>query len=112
MDKLVVLWKTDNIVDVDNLVFPYVHNSLKQNWWNEVTLLVWGASQKLLVENETLKLDIEAMIHDGIKVIACIGCSNNLGITSQLREIGIEVLGTGKLLTEYLKDDATKVITL
>ncbi|QVK20173.1 DsrE family protein [Mycoplasmatota bacterium] len=112
MNKIVVFWKTDNIIDVENIVIPYTHNSLKKNWWDEVVLLIWGASQKLLVENDSLKLDIEAMIHDGVRVIACIGCSNNLGVTNELLELGIEVMGTGVVLTNFLKEENTKVITL
>ncbi|XMB66375.1 DsrE family protein [Mycoplasmatota bacterium zrk1] len=112
MNKIVVFWKTDNIIDVENIVIPYTHNSMKKNWWDEVVLLIWGASQKLLVENDSLKLDIEAMIHDGVRVIACIGCSNNLGVTNELLELGIEVIGTGVVLTNFLKEENTKVITL
>ncbi len=112
MNKLVVLWKTDNIIDVENLVIPYTHNSIKQKWFNEVVLLIWGASQKLLADNDSLKLDVEAMIHDGVRVIACIGCSDNLGVTNELIKVGIEVKGTGVELSDFLKDDNTKIITV
>lgn len=44
MNKLVVLWKTDNLIDIQEMVIPYIHNSKKKNWWDEVEVIIWGAS--------------------------------------------------------------------
>jgi len=111
MNKLVVLWKTDNLIDIQEMVIPYIHNSKKRNWWDEVEVIIWGASQKVIAENFDIKLDIESMIHDGIKISACKSCSDNLCVTTHLTDLGIDVLYTGELLTDRLQSSDCKVIT-
>ena len=64
----------------------------------------------MIAENFDIKLDIEAMIHDGVKVSACKSCSDNLCVTNHLSELGIDVVYTGMLLTERLQSDC-KVLT-
>ena len=43
---LYVLWTNDNPITAEKMVFRYAVNSLKRNWWEKVTLIVWGASTK------------------------------------------------------------------
>jgi len=50
------------------------------------------------------------MQKDGVVLEACIACSNMLGVTEELKELGIDVKGMGTALTEYLKKDY-KVLT-
>lgn len=45
---------------------------------------------------------IKAMGEDGVILKACIVCANMYGVTEKLRELGIEVKGMGKPLTDYL----------
>jgi hypothetical protein len=111
MNKLLVLWKTDNMIDIQEMVIPYLNHSFKMKWWDVIEVIVWGASQKVVAENFDIKVDVEAMIHDGIKFAACKSCSDNLCVSNQLTELGIDVIYTGQLLTQRLQDDEYKVIT-
>ena len=45
------------------------------------------------------------MKSDGVYLQACIVCADSFGVSDKLRELGIEVIGMGKPLTQYLKKD-------
>ena len=80
--------------------------AMLNHWFKEVTLIVWGATQKLVAEDEGVQFRIKEMQQAGVHVSACIGCSNQLGLTDKLRELGIEVCGWGATLSEVLKSEA------
>lgn len=71
MNKLVVLWKTDSIIDIEELLVPYVLASKKNQWWEEINVIIWGGSQKLVSENEQVQAYIKKMLEVGIQVHAC-----------------------------------------
>lgn len=104
VDKLVVLWTSGDPEVAEKVCFMYTYNAKKQGWFKEVTLIVWGPSSKLLSENEDLQEYVKKMMEVGIKVEACIHCANMYGVTPKLKELGIDVKGMGKPLSNYLKD--------
>jgi hypothetical protein len=110
-DKLTVLWTTDNLITVEKMVFMYTLNAKLQGWFEEVTLVVWGASTKLLSENKTLQERIGEMIAAGVKVEACKACSDQLGATEILQACNVDVKYWGQPLTDVLKESG-KLITL
>ena len=109
-DKLVILWTSDNPYVAERVAFMYTHNAKKQQWFEEVTLIVWGPSAKLIVENKKLQDKVKAMQADGVELQACIVCASSYNIVDELKEIGFEVKGMGKPLSDYLKSDV-KVLT-
>ncbi len=109
-DKLVVLWTSGNPEVAEKVCFMYTHNAKRQGWFDEVTLVVWGPSARLLSENPALQEQVKAMIADGITVEACVACANMYGVASDLSALGIDVKGMGVPLTDYLKSDA-KILT-
>ncbi len=109
-DKLVVLWTSGDPEIAEKVCFMYTQNAKIQGWFDEVTLVVWGPSAKLLSENPDLKKSVKSMMEDGIKVEACISCADMYGVAGDLRDLGIDVKGMGVPLTGYLKSGA-KVLT-
>jgi len=109
--ELLVLWTTDNLVTANNMVFLYTENAKIKGWWQEVTLLIWGASTRLVSENGEVRERIRAMRAQGVRVIACRKCAENLGVVERLERDGIEVFYTGEFLTEWLKA-GKKLITI
>jgi hypothetical protein len=103
-DKLVVLWTSGDREVALKMVFMYTYNAKKFEWWNDITLLVWGPSQKLLTEDAELQEYVKKMIADGIEVLACKGCADQYGISEKLKEIGVTVRYTGKDLTNFIKE--------
>jgi len=44
----------DNPITAEKMVFMYTINSLIHGWWEKVTLIVWGATTKLVNENANI----------------------------------------------------------
>lgn len=102
-NKLTVLWTTADKVTVEKMVFMYTLNAKLQGWFDEVTLVVWGASTKLLSESPDLQEKIEEMIAAGVKVEACKSCADQLHATSALQACNVDVKYWGEPLTNVLK---------
>jgi hypothetical protein len=81
----------------------YASAAKKYKWFDEVILVVWGPSEKLLSENAVLKEKVAAMQKDGVIVQACVACANMYGVTSNLKTCQVDVKGMGVPLTKYLK---------
>ena len=107
---LAVLWTSVDSEVAHNVAFMYAHNAKRVGWFDEVTLIVWGPSQRNLVGDKKLQEKIKAMQKDGVVVEACIACAMNYGIVEELKALGISVRGMGVPLTNYLKN-GWKVLT-
>ncbi len=111
MDKLNILWTTDNKDTVFNMLFMYGLNSKTKGWWKEVNIIIWGASAKLAGTDSQVQTEILEMISQGVHIEACKACANNLGVTDKLLKLGIDVRFMGESLTEYLKS-GEKILTI
>jgi len=109
-EKLVVLWTSADREVALKMAFMYTINSKKYGWWQDITLVVWGPSAKLLSEDKELQDNIEHMLSLGITVKACKMCADSYGVSSQLEEMGITVKLMSEL-TDYLKE-GRKILTL
>jgi hypothetical protein len=110
MDKkkyLYVLWTNDNPMTAEKMVFMYAINSLVHGWWEKVTLIVWGATTKLVSENAEIQKKIKEALEAGVHITACKACADQLGVTHDLEKLGIEVIYWGVPLTDILKNDET-----
>jgi hypothetical protein len=103
MDKLNILWTTDNKDTVFNMLAMYAVNSKTQNWWQEVNLIIWGASAKLVGNDTQVQTEVVEMINHGVQIEACKDCCDNFGVTDKLIKLGINVRYMGKPLTDYIK---------
>ena len=102
-EKLAVLWVSGDRDVAEKSCLMYTHAAKRNGWFDEVVLIVWGSSSRLLAEDEALQEKIKSMIADGVILEACIACSNMLGVTEELKNLGIDVKGMGVPLTDYLK---------
>ncbi len=103
-NKLVVVWTSGDREVAMKMVFMYTYNANKYKWWDDITLLVWGPSQKLLSEDEELQDYVKNMINEGIHVLACKGCADLYEISDKLEQIGVTVRYTGVDLTNFIKE--------
>lgn len=106
-----ILWTTNNKETAMHMVLLYAHNAKLKDWMEEVTVLVWGASQQLIVQDKEIQEKIKAMINDGVKVVACLKCADNMEITDSLNSCNIDVFYTGEYLSNWIKSGDT-VITV
>ena len=103
-DNLAVLWTSSDPDVAHRMVFLYTLFAKKQAWFEEVTLIVWGPSQRLLAADKEIQAYVKKIQEAGVVVEACINCAEAYGITETIRDLGIEVKPMGKPLTAYLRD--------
>lgn len=101
--RLAILWTSADSEVAHNVAFMYAHNAKKVGWFDEVTLIVWGPSQRNLIGDKELQAEVKAMQKDGVIVEACIACAMKYGVVDELKALGITVRGMGPPLTDYLK---------
>jgi hypothetical protein len=109
-DKLVVVWTSDDPYLAERMVLMYAHGAKKNGWFNDVTIIIWGPSAKMVSENIKIQEKLKVMQNDGVEIQACIACADAYGVTEELKKMNFEVKGMGKPLSDYLKSDA-KVLT-
>jgi hypothetical protein len=108
--RLAVIWSSGDPEVAHRACLMYTHNARKQKWFDEVILIVWGPSARLLAADKDLQVKVKAMADDGVKLQACLACTDSYGVTEQLRRLGVEVKYMGKPLTDMLKQ-GWKVLT-
>lgn len=109
-DQLVVVWSSADKDVAISMVFMYTYNSKLKGWWDDVTLIIWGPSSKLLSEDKELQDYVKKAQDIGVKFQACRKCSDMYDVTEKLEALNIEVIYMGEPLTDYLKSGC-KVIT-
>lgn len=112
MSKVLVVWKSNNEIDIHNFVIPYCYNAVVQEWFDEVELLIWGASQEVVMNDKVVQQRVANLVKNKVTVYACKMCSDNVGATETLIELGVNVRYTGDLLSDRLKDKEYEVITI
>jgi hypothetical protein len=108
---LYILWTNDNIITAEKMVFMYAINAKRYDWWDNVTLVIWGATAKLVAENERIQQLIAEARENKVYVTACKACSDQLGVSEILEAHDIDVQYLGIALTNVLKNDE-KLITI
>ncbi len=108
--KLLIVWKSDSYQDIDYFMLPYAINSKKKGWFEEVTVLIWGASAHYA--KVYCKKHIEELIENNVNVLACKYCADQCRVTKKLETWGVEVFYAGEYLSEKMKDPEYKVITI
>ena len=102
-EKLVILWTSGDRDVALKMVFMYTYNAKKNDWWKDITLVVWGPSAKLLTEDSELQEYMQRIMEVGVEVRACKGCADQYGVSEKLEALGVTVLYIGKELTDYIK---------
>lgn len=108
-NHLFILWTNHNPITAEKMVFMYAINSLVHGWWENVTLIVWGATAKLVNDDPKIQALVEKALQAGVKISACKACADQLGVGSRLKALDIEVKYWGVPLTEILKADETMI---
>ena len=102
---LYVLWTNDNPITAEKMGFMYTINSLTHGWWEKVTLIIWGATAKLVSEDVSIQKKIKEALDAGVHITACKACADQLGVTEALEKLNIEVIYWGAPLTEILANE-------
>jgi len=103
-EKLVVVWTSSDKEVALEMVFMYTLNAKLRGWWDDITFVLWGPSEKLMASDLELQGRLRKMMNEGIVAEACRACSDDYGITEKLEKLGIDVRYMGVPLTEYIKE--------
>ena len=106
-EKLYILWTNADPVTSEKMVLMYAINSLVSHWWQEVTVILWGATARLAAGNPTIREKIRIARQAGVRFSACRACAEQLGVSDMLVRDGIEVIYWGESLTRLLKEHET-----
>lgn len=109
-DELIILWTSGDKEVALNMVFMYALKSKLNKWWNNIRLIIWGPSARLVSEDSVVQGKIREMTREDITVDGCKTCADNYRVSEYLEELGVNVRRMGELLTKYLKENR-KIIT-
>jgi len=108
--RLAVVWSSADPDVAHRVCLMYTHGAQKAKWFDQIKLVIWGPSARLLAGDKDLQKKIRGIMADGVQVKACVVCADSYGVSAQLRNLGIEVKPMGKPLSQMLQSD-WKVIT-
>ena len=100
--KLFILWPNDNLHTSQLRVMKYATNAMLNHWWEEVTVIVWGATVRLAAENAAIQERIKMAQHAGVVFSACVDCVNQFGAAETFKTLGIEAAPWGAPLTALI----------
>ena len=103
-NKLTILWTNADPLTSEHMVFMYAYNAKKMKLWEDVEVIIWGATSKLVKDDANIRNLIKESQAVGVKFRACIACANALGSTEALSGLDIELEKMGKPLTEIIKN--------
>jgi len=100
----IVLSSADKEVALEvGLVYPL--NAIKKKWMDEVKVVIFGPSEKIVAYDAEVQERIRELQEVGIEVMACKWCSDRMGISKILEGIGIKVVYVGSIMSELLRED-------
>lgn len=106
-----IIWTNADPVSAEHMVMMYAKNSMINGWWDRVTVVLWGAPQRLIFDDESVRAEMEMARDEGVEFSACISCADNLGLTDRLKDEGLEVIRWGEKLSLLLQN-GKHVITI
>lgn len=101
--EVAIIWAARDREVALNLAFMYAKNSRLKSWWPRVTLVIWGPSAELATQDPGIQEELRALAQAGVELRACRACADRYGVSEKLEALGIEVIYTGQLLTNWLK---------
>lgn len=102
--RLLVVWTTgDKEAALKGAALMYPMYTKQKGWWDEIRLVVWGASQKLLAEDAEVQGMIKKVQESGVEVAACKWCADQYGVSAKLESLGVKVFYVGEYMTEALQ---------
>lgn len=104
-NHLNILWTNADPITVEHMVMLYAKGAVTRNWFDKVTVIVWGNSSKLVAENETIQNLVINCQEAGVEFVGCLHCAQQLGAEEKLTELGVDLKYMGAPLTDLIKND-------
>ncbi len=102
--QLNILWTNDNPITSELMVLMYATATMKKKRWENVTVIIWGATARLVAEDVHIQALIAEAREAGVFFTACQACVDRLGLNEDFLRLGIDVQYWGDPLTKLIKD--------
>ena len=79
-------------------------NCTRNAFMDDIRLVLWGPSEKVIAENPELQKMIREHLSLGKPVWACKTCSDRYGVTKAMEALGCNVDYMGAVVTGWLKE--------
>ena len=102
-----ILWTNADITTGKLMVMMYAKYSMKNKWWDKVTVILWGGTTKLTAENEEIQAEMKMLREEyGVEFVGCITCAKELDVVEKLEALDVELKPWGPPLTELIQSKA------
>lgn len=99
----VILASGDKDVALEVALF-YPVTLAKEKYMDEVKVILFGPSEKLVARDKQVQKRIKTLQKAGVKISACKYCSDRMGVSDKLAELGITVEYVSSGIAQMLKD--------
>jgi hypothetical protein len=110
-EKLTIVWTSGDPEVAHRMVLMYGHAAQRNEWFDEVRLIIWGPSARLTAADKDIQAKLAEMKRSGVALLACVVCADSYGVSDRLRELEIDVRPMGIPLTDTIKDSGTHLVT-
>ncbi len=87
----------------------YANNAIKRGWLDDVKVVYFGPSEKLVVEDPIIS-DQARVIAEAGGSIACKYISDRDGVSEKFEELGVQVEYVGSIISDLIKDGYTPMV--
>lgn len=99
----VILASGDRDVALEMALF-YPVTVAKEKYMDEVKVILFGPSEKLVARDKNVQKRIKTLQEASVVVSACKYCSDRMGVSEKLEELGITVEYVSKGIAEMLRE--------
>ena len=103
MNSKVCVILASNVKEVVLTGLMYASNAKKNNWVEDVKVVFFGPSEKLLAGDRDIQKAVQEL-SDAEDCFACKAIADRDGISSFIAQLGIEVSYVGSQISDYLKE--------
>jgi len=81
----------------------YARNAWGGAWFDDVKVVFFGPSEKLMVNDEEVEEAVKNIKVVG-EIFACKAISNRENISEEIEKLGVTVMGVGSVISNFIKD--------
>lgn len=80
----------------------YAHNALKEGWLEDVKIVFFGPSERLIVQDEQVSNEVKAIAVVG-EAFACKAILDREGFSGEMEKLGVKVKYVGSIISNFIK---------
>ncbi len=87
----------------------YANNAMKRGWLDDIKVVYFGPSEKLVVEDPVIS-DQAREIAEAGGSIACKYISDRDGVSEKMEKLGVQVEYVGSIISDLIKNGYTPMV--